>query len=301
MISVNGLHIELTNICTLKCPRCARTTFIDKFGTKKFKNKNLKLDHLKSFLHGVNLEKKIISFCGNYGDPIYHKNLIHFVKYFKDAGSTIQITTNGSYQTEKFWKTLVNNLDSNDKIAFSIDGTDKSFTNYRINGDWKSVELGLKIVGASSVDSEWKFIPFSFNENEIEIAKKLAKKFQIKNFFITPSDRWENQSDMLKPLTFKGLREDKISFWKKDIQRKLEVDPKCFNGYEHFITADGYYVPCCYAHDWRFYYKSEWYKEKEKYKLTNTTLANILETKTDFFKNINITKLNYCTFNCPKL
>jgi hypothetical protein len=44
--TLKGFHIEPTNICTLKCPRCARTKFIEKF-PQKWKNSNLDLQDLQ--------------------------------------------------------------------------------------------------------------------------------------------------------------------------------------------------------------------------------------------------------------
>ena len=46
---IQGLHIEPTNMCTLKCPDCGRTEFLKMF-PKKWTNKNLNLNHLKEFL-----------------------------------------------------------------------------------------------------------------------------------------------------------------------------------------------------------------------------------------------------------
>ena len=45
-MNVKGFHIELTNKCYLKCSKCARTTFIDKFGIDKWDNHDLSLNDL---------------------------------------------------------------------------------------------------------------------------------------------------------------------------------------------------------------------------------------------------------------
>ena len=37
---LQGLHIEPTNMCTLKCPRCSRTEFIETFKPKDWDNNN---------------------------------------------------------------------------------------------------------------------------------------------------------------------------------------------------------------------------------------------------------------------
>ena len=60
--NIQGFHIEPTNICTLKCPRCSRTDFINQFGNK-WTNKNLNLDDFKNFLD-IDLYNKEYYICG---------------------------------------------------------------------------------------------------------------------------------------------------------------------------------------------------------------------------------------------
>lgn len=299
MIEINGLHIELTTICTLKCPRCARTMFIDKFGNKNFKNHNINLYHLKKFLKGVNLQQKIINLCGNYGDPIYYEDLKDVIIFFKQQGAVIHLTTNGSYKTKQWWEEICSLLSEQDVITFSIDGTAENFNQYRINGDWQSIKVGLQTVGQSSVNSVWKFIPFAFNENFINQAQQLSADFGIKQFKIETSDRWEGNRDSLKPIKFIGPRESSMNIYKNG-DKNINITPKCYSGFEHYISADGKYLPCCYVHDWRFYYKSDFYKEKT-FLISETNMVEVLEKLETFYNNITITKQDYCIFNCPSL
>ena len=57
---VTGFHIEPTNICTLKCPGCARTQFIDKWPSR-WKNYNLDINKVMNFLD-IDLTDKHINF-----------------------------------------------------------------------------------------------------------------------------------------------------------------------------------------------------------------------------------------------
>lgn len=299
MINFNGLHIEPTTICTLKCPRCARTMFIDKFGQKKFKNHNLNLNHLIEFLNNIDLTNKKITLCGNYGDPIYYPDLENLIKFFKNQGSFIQLVTNGSYKSQQWWENICSLLTPEDTIIFSIDGSPDNFDLYRINANWPSIEIGLEIVGNSKVNSVWKYIPFSFNETNIEQTEIISKNLGIKTFQVEPSDRWEGISDPLKPVNFFGIREDSMNRFKSENKTNL-IDPKCKTGFEHYISADGKYLPCCYSHDWRFYYKSNLYKEKN-FLISKTTLLEVLQKFEDFYNSIETVKPDYCVFNCSKI
>lgn len=299
MIPIKSFHVELTNKCYLKCPRCARTTFIEKFGINKYKNYDLNLDHFVSFLD-INLEDISFNFCGNYGDPIYHPDIFKFLKFIKEKNSFVKIVTNGSYKTKQWWEELVSILDSNDRITFSIDGIPENFTQYRKNADWETIKIGLEIVGNTEIFSEWSYIPFSFNIETIDDAKNISESFGIKNFKLSMSDRWEN-NDWLKPsVNYLGKLGEKKIEW-KDKNRNLEIFPQCYDGRSHYISADGYYMPCCYVGDWRFYYKSEFYKNKEKYKICNTTFTELMENMKKYYDNLIDDRHDYCQFSCPKV
>jgi MoaA/NifB/PqqE/SkfB family radical SAM enzyme len=297
---LQGLHIEPTNMCTLKCPRCSRTKFIEKF-PKQWTNKNLNLDHLKSFLD-IDLTGKVMNLCGNYGDPIYYDQLFGMIKFFKDQKCSVGLATNGSYKTKEWWQQLVSLLDKDDVITFAIDGTPDNFTKYRVNADWESIQQGIKIVTNSTVKSVWQYIPFSFNEDNIDQVTQLSEELGFDEFLIMPSDRWAGDDDWLLSSKYnKTFRSDNIISWKVENQRDMEIDPKCkIENNQHFISADGFYMPCCYAGDYSFYYKTEFFKNQDLYDISKTTITKVLTNLKDFYSNLEDAKLNYCTFNCPK-
>lgn len=293
---IQGFHIELTNICTLKCPRCARTDYINKF-SKHWKNKQLDLLSLKNFID-IDIEKKVFNLCGNYGDPIYYDQLIELVRWLKENKAVVIIGTNGSYKTKKWWEELCSLLDRQDSIVFAIDGTPNNFTQYRINADWQSIETGIKET-VKSTNAIWKFIPFSFNEQDIEYARNLSIELGMQSFYVEPSHRWESIDDVLKPNLTANKTEHVLNWVPK---QNSAIEAKCKKtNYEHFISADGYYMPCCYVGDHRFYYSSEFYKNKEKYNISNSTISSILKNMSNFYETIEDKKLKYCTFNCPKI
>ena len=295
--SITGFHIEPTNICTLKCPGCARTRFIDQWPAH-WKNHNLDIDELLRFLD-VDLTGKRIVLCGNYGDPIYHNDLIDFVKKLKARGVSVLITTNGSYKTQQWWEELVDNLNRSDTINFSVDGTPNNFTKYRINADWNSIRVGMEVVANAQCDSSWKYIPFAFNQQDINDVEKLSQSIGIKTFRVELSDRFDEQTHKLIPdPSLIGSRYTPQVEWKSDIS-DLKVNPKCASGKEHFITAEGYYSPCCFLADHRFYYKTPFGKNKNQYNIRQHTLTEILEQpKTiEFYQTLETQP--GCQYNCP--
>ena len=89
--SVQGFHIEPTNICTLQCPGCSRTQFIKQW-PQHWSNHSLDIDSLFNFLD-IDLHNKKIILSGNYGDPIYHPDILTLVKELNKKSYNIRQTT----------------------------------------------------------------------------------------------------------------------------------------------------------------------------------------------------------------
>jgi organic radical activating enzyme len=297
-MDVTRFHIEPTNICTLKCSGCARTRFIEQW-PQHWKNQSLDIDFLLDFLD-IDLTGKKIVLCGNYGDPIYHPDFINFVKKLKSRSVVLSINTNGSYKNQEWWRELVTNLDSNDHIIFSVDGTPENFTQYRMNADWESIKIGMDVVANSECDSSWKYIPFAFNQFDIDQVKQLSQDIGIKQFYVELSDRFDEKTkDLMPDMSLLGSRYIVQTKW-KSTDSVLKVNPKCYSGQEHFVTAEGYYSPCCYLADHRFYYKTQFGKNKKQYSIRNHTLTEILQQPQtiDFYRTLD--QQPGCQYNCPK-
>jgi hypothetical protein len=158
----------------------------------------------------------------------------------------------------------------------------------------------MKVVAKSLCNSTWKYIPFLFNQHNIEEAKELSNSLGIKNFYTEYSDRFDDQTKFLIPSnSLIGSRYNAQVNWKSN-NADTEVNPKCYHGQEHFITADGYYTPCCYLADHRFYYKTVFGKNKNQYDIGQHTLAEILQQKqmVEFYQTVN--QQPGCQYNCPK-
>ena len=303
MMNVNeiqGFHIEPTNMCTLKCPGCARTRFIEHW-PQHWHNRNLDINDLLHFLD-IDLTGKKFSLCGNYGDPIYHPQMIELVQRLKYKGAIVSITTNGSYKDASWWQALVELLDYSDRIVFSVDGSPANFNKYRINGDWESIRSGMEIVAKGTCNSVWKYIAFAFNENDIEPTRELSRRIGIKQFNLDRSDRFDSQTADFQPINVELLGDRFQAQQQFKNNEKLRVNPKCVkNNNEHFITAEGFYSPCCYVADHRFYYKTEFGKNKKIYNIKDITLTEVLNKPevVDFYNNLQ--NISACQYNCPKI
>jgi MoaA/NifB/PqqE/SkfB family radical SAM enzyme len=295
---INEFHVEVTNICTLKCSGCARTRFIKQW-PNRWKNHNLDADVFMDFLD-IEIQGIKFNLCGNYGDPIYHPELDEFISKIKDRGGLISITTNGSHRSRDWWKNVLRFLGKGDAITFSIDGLPENFHLYRENADWASIKQAIDICVASDVYVVWKYIPFSYNCRDIDTARSLSQEFGIDDFVVTPSDRFDEATQHLQPtVEFLGDRfQSQQRFRKGDAQR---ISPKCHSGQEHFISATGQYSPCCYLADHRFYYKNMFGKEQKFFDIRSTTISKLISQPKviNFYNKILIDPISGCQFNCP--
>ena len=290
-----GLHIEATSRCTLACPRCERTVFMEKFGKKNFDIVDL---NIKRFQQFVDMPINTIMFCGNRGDPIYHSNFLELVSISKAMCTSVSIVTNGSRKSKDWWQQLVSILDNTDTITFSIDGTPENFTDYRINGDWDSIKTAIEVCVDSKVKTIWKYIPFKFNENDIDSVKILSEQLGIDKFHVEYSDRWLINDPLRPSDDLIGLRDTVQQEYKTKGIKSFSIDPKCVSDKEHFISADGFYAPCCYSKNYEFWYKSEWWKDKMS--IQDYTLSECISRFKNFYATIQDTRPNYCVFNCGK-
>ena len=291
-----SLHVEPTSRCTLACPRCERTVFLDKFGKKNFSIDDLNIASLENF---IDTPVDDITLCGNIGDPIYHREFIKLVKMLTLKCQRIIITTNGSYKSRKWWKTLNGVLRSSDVIRFSIDGAPENFTEYRVNADWDSILVGIEECVAGPATVIWKYIPFSFNEHDIDTTEKLSASLGIDKFSVEPSDRWLID-DPLRPTEYIGPRDTVQQLYKKENIKEFEIKPICANNSEHYIGADGYYAPCCYNKNHAWYYKSDWWKSRDKHNIVTTKLSEQIRHFDEFYSTIQTERYDYCIYNCGK-
>lgn len=300
---VNGFHIEPTNMCTLKCPGCSRTRFLDAW-PQHWKNYSLNLQELFNFLD-IDISGKFIHLCGNYGDPIYHPELIELVRELKKRGTKILISTNGSYRKKDWWEELVGLLTEEDKIIFGIDGIPENFTQYRINANWESIEIGLRAASQGKCKTTWQYIVFNYNQDNIAKAQDIANTLGIDYFNLCRSDRFDSKIDYLVPdEKFLATRKDRAHAWKQPQDTHVEGyggRAHCYGGRGHYISAAGYYAPCCYVGDHRFLYKTIFGKNKNQYDIKNTTLTKIFNIPdvSTFYNSLE--DQSVCQFNCPNI
>lgn len=268
-------HFEASSICTLHCPRCPRTEI-----PSSLVQTQLNLDFFKNNFNLPNLIKKI-TFCGDDGDPIYCRDLIDVVNFFKKNNPMVNITiiTNGSYKDKNWWKELAKVLNSQDEVRFSIDGWNHESNNqYRVNSDWESIRDGIFMLRKNTdAIMWWDAIVFKFNQHKINDMKFLAEQWGFDNFQLTKSTKFgskyqnylDDGQDNLEPesefiskthrfereiisLTGRKINNEEIiktnlEYFYNIKNQFSNVIPLCFIGTKGlFVNSQGYLIPCCW-------------------------------------------------------
>ena len=241
-------------------------------------NTDLSLEWFKNNFTGKLLtEVKKLTFCGDDGDPIYAKDLLAILKWFRENNSIVQfvIVTNGSYKTKMWWEKLNDILDEKDHIHFSLDGWDQQSNSiYRVNCDWESIMFGIDALKKSKAFKTWAAIAFKFNEEKITHMEDLAKQLGFDSFQLTLSTKFNKNypsypiNDPLQPSdryiatgrftrTTKSLSDKKWTdncldiftkrFYNESTEQKSIV-PLCMIGNKGlYINAKGEFKPCCWT------------------------------------------------------
>lgn len=188
------LTVELTSRCRLRCLKCTRTLL-----GRNLRVSDLPIDHFKKIVEGCSHDT--INLTGNVGDAIYHPQFLSCIDVVKELDKSFELYTNGSGRDESFWRDLFEKMDSGDRVAFSVDGLRDTAGVYRVgfkSSDFDEVMSAMKIGVDMGKRVSWFFIPFSFNEHQIEEAAELAVSMGV-TFHVKMSNRWLGEDDPLIP------------------------------------------------------------------------------------------------------
>lgn len=189
-------HLELSSKCALACPRCPRT---EKPG--QYKVTELSIDLIRNiFTSDILEDTTTIMLCGGQGDPLYCKDMLEIVEYFKDHNPDIElvIVTNGSYRRKDWWEKLAHILNNQDTVVFSVDGWDNESNNkYRVNSNFDSILTGITTLANKNpeITLRWSTIVFSFNEHHLEKIQEVATQAGATEFQVVQSSLFGSKLD----------------------------------------------------------------------------------------------------------
>ena len=194
-----SFHVELTDKCNARCPQCARNCIVD--GVLKPRpdliDTELSIADFKKIFEGWSYPIKNFSFCGNFGDPIYVKDILeiteHSIELLKSKQHPIYMHTNGGFKSEKWWTEYGKMFKSkcpNHLVVFSLDGLEDTHHFYRVNTIYETVLRNARAFIGAGGNAEWSFIRFGHNEHQEEEARRRAKEYGFKTFIPVDTQRF---------------------------------------------------------------------------------------------------------------
>ncbi len=193
---LKSVMVGVTARCNAMCPGCPRNidgalVNYDMIGTSEHWDMPLGLFE-KFFTPELVNSLDWIEMCGNFGDPCMHPKFLEIMQYLKnthkgDKKFYVTISTNGSMQTENFWKTLGEMHSDNFgvEVLFCLDGDNQdSHVKYRRLTNFDTIlENAKTFINAGGV-AVWQAIEFDHNKHEIENARTMTKEIGFDRFTI---------------------------------------------------------------------------------------------------------------------
>jgi MoaA/NifB/PqqE/SkfB family radical SAM enzyme len=193
------LNIDISNKCKLACPVCDRQ--VDP--SMVARAKDISLDDFQKLVDVFSN----ISICGQISDPIYHPKFIKLLELAKPL-ELLTVSTNGSGKTEKWWRSAFQQSIDNGNIIwrFALDGLPEESHIYRVGQDglhvWEMMKLGVEM----GADIHWQYIPFLYNQDHVEQARKMAEENGIKFFLKISSRHPEGMTPTRKEYAIERIR-----------------------------------------------------------------------------------------------
>ena len=191
--SKKGINIDISNRCPLECMRCQRQTNFTLEGRKVY-GRDATMDEIRKLSDYFSS----FNFCGQLSDPVHHPKFIEILDYLykKDIQVTVH---NASSQKPMKWYIKAFQAHPRAKWIFAIDGLPEESNMYRINQDGEKLyRVMLEAKKHLKQTPSWQFIVFSYNEHNLEKAKKMAVDEGLK-FIVLHSSRWMGEDDPLRP------------------------------------------------------------------------------------------------------
>tara|TARA_B100001094_G_scaffold60305_1_gene55828 strand:- start:231 stop:1172 length:942 start_codon:yes stop_codon:yes gene_type:complete len=228
--TLEWIDIELTSFCNIRCKGCFRVQ--SEYSEQILNKTYLDLDTIKDkFKKSMFPNIRLINFCGSVDEPCSHPQFFKIIEHFATWNCHINIATNGSLRTTKWWEQLAKILPSSHKVVWGIDGSDELSEVYREGSSFKKVQQNYRAFIAAGGRANWQFISFEHNEHQLETAKQIAKDEGFVEFKTIISHRKDTG----------GVKHKKV-----EQEENPSISCKYGNQKRIFVNHMGNIIPCCH-------------------------------------------------------
>jgi MoaA/NifB/PqqE/SkfB family radical SAM enzyme len=288
---IRHIELELSSHCNASCPLCPRNLFGYPFNAG-FPVRHLTLTDIKTIIPEDLINQiSFFTFEGNFGDPLMNPEALAIIKYLHKP---IHIATNGSLQTEEFWKELATYPV---KVFFGIDGLAGVHEIYRIGTKFERVIQNAKTFIDAGGQAVWKMILFDHNKHQIKECEKLSRDLGFVDFNLVDHGRnngpvFDKGGNTINIIgTFNGSTElshykdiiDNGDMFIEDIndQPKNNIACQSLLNSSIYITSNGEVYPCCFmGFSPKTYGKGRWHQP------VNQQIKNLLNENNALEKSL---------------
>ena len=195
--TLDGIEIELSNYCNLRCTGCNR---YDR-DIKTLNNTELDIDIIKKLINDTS--PNFVHLVGTLSEPMMYPNITELLKFLYIKKIRVLISTNASLRNTDFWADIGNYLTSNSEVRFCVDGsTQKIYETYRVGGRLDKVLKNAKsFINNSNCISTLQFLKFNHNDDDINNIKSIYEDYKFNKLYIIPSTELLEDDKMYLNLT----------------------------------------------------------------------------------------------------
>ena len=165
MLNRRSINLDITTKCTLACPECRRTSYINKGW--KVNGGHMPFSDFKK----VHKFFDRLLFCGGVSDPIFHPQFIEFLEYSRDK--EVFVSNAASHKSEDWYKDAFK-ANLNATWTFGIDGLPHESHKYRVNQDGEKLFDIMKMAADMDMNVIWQYLVFDYNKEHLDKARVMA-------------------------------------------------------------------------------------------------------------------------------
>ena len=164
------IDIEITNYCQARCAVCPRTDISDPANPRPHSWLVLAHTPLSSILQRIEsianyYDKPVVfKFCGEWGDPLMHPDLLHMVQHVYHRGCGAVVNTNAGMRNQQWWDSL---RATGCDVVFGIDGTTPEISAlYRVGVNAAAALNNMHRWFEHGGRGQWQYLAFAHNAQD---------------------------------------------------------------------------------------------------------------------------------------
>ena len=251
----HSVMIETNSNCNLRCPLCPTSTMkrpVGKMNLDQFKSI---IDDLAGFVPKVQL--------WNYGEPFLHPQIFNMIKYAKEKGLHVIVSTNSTKLNLKYRKKIF--ISGLDELIICLDGfSSETQESYRVGSHFEDIKNNIIALCREKKKGNYflpkirlQFVIMKQNENEVEKIKEFAKEIEVDALDLKTVNLWDWGTENQSPKTAKKyIPEKALSRYKFDSNGKpfiIKQDNICTWWLRSSVILwNGDVSICCYDYDGKY-------------------------------------------------